>query len=180
MSELVGQAGDVGWVALKALLLLALAIGAFRVGERRTLAQLNSFDFAVAVAVGAIVGRTITSDTTSFLTGAVALVTLLVAHWIITKARRRFRVRDLLDQPPNVLVVHGTLQQRGMARAGLTDSDVFALLRQQEVGSLSEVGYLLYEARGGVSLHRAGRPVGALMREALISAGEYPTDADAA
>lgn len=172
---MVGHAGELGWVALKAVLMLALAVAAFRFGQRRTLAQLTSFDFAVAVALGAIIGRTITSSSTSFLTGAVALVTLLAAHTLITEARRRFRLHAVLDQPPNVLVVHGELQQSGLARAGLTDADVFALLRQQEVGSLSEVGYLLYEARGGVSLHRAGRPVGPLMRDALISAGHDPS-----
>ena len=31
--------------------------GHLRLGERRTLAQLSSFDFAVAVAIGAIIGR---------------------------------------------------------------------------------------------------------------------------
>jgi uncharacterized membrane protein YcaP (DUF421 family) len=175
VSELVGAASQVGWVALKAVLLLMLAVAAFRVGQRRTFARLNSFDFVVAVALGAIMGRTITSSTTSFLTGAVALVTLLTAHALITTARRRFRLQGVLDQPPNVLVVHGELQQSGLARAGLTDADVFALLRQQEVSSVDDVSYLLYEARGGVSLQRAGAPLGPLMRDALISAGHEPT-----
>jgi uncharacterized membrane protein YcaP (DUF421 family) len=171
VSELLGHVDVLGWVVLKALLLFAVAVIAFRFAQRRTLAQLTSFDFAVAVALGAIIGRTVTSSSTSFITGALALITLLVAHALITTARRRFRLHAVLDQPPNVLVVHGQLQQSALARAGLTDADVFALLRQQEVGSLSEVGYLLYEARGGVSLHRAGRPVGPLLRDALTSAG---------
>lgn len=174
MSELVGHADEVGWLALKAALMLVLVVAALRIGQRRTLAQFNSFDFAVAVALGAIVGRTITSSTTSFLTGAVALITLLVAHGLITSVRRRFRLHAVFDQPPNVLIVHGQLQHRGMARAGLTDADVFALLRQREVGGLGDVDYLLYEARGGVSLQRAGTPLGTLMRDALIAAGHDP------
>lgn len=55
MSELVGHACSLGWVALKAVLLFALALAAFRVGERRTVAQLSPFDFVVAVALGAII-----------------------------------------------------------------------------------------------------------------------------
>jgi uncharacterized membrane protein YcaP (DUF421 family) len=174
MTELVGGSGALGWVVLKAVLLVMLAVAWFRVGERRTFAQLSSFDFAVSVAVGAIIGRTATSSSTSFLTGAVALVTLLVTHAVISVVRRRFGLRAVLDQPPNVLVAGGVLQQEGMARAGLTEADVYALLRQQQIGSLAEVGYLLYEARGGVSLHRAGTAVGELMRGALIDAGYHP------
>lgn len=180
MSELVGHAAALGWVVLKAVLLITVAILGFRVGQRRTIAELSAFDFAVAVATGAIIGRTITSSTTSFLTGAVALLTLLAVHGLIATARRRFRLAAVLDQPPNVLIAHGRLQQRGLARAGLTDADVHSLLRQRQVASLTDVAYLLYEARGGVSLHRAGVPVGPLMRDALLHAGYDPAKTDPA
>jgi uncharacterized membrane protein YcaP (DUF421 family) len=171
MSELIGPPGQLGWVAAKAVLLFALALAGFRLGERRTFAQLSAFDFAVAVALGAIIGRTATSSTTSFLTGAIALLTLLIAHRAVVLLRRHLPIGAIVDQPPNVLVVDGQLQPAGLARAGLTDGDVYALLRQQDVGDLREVGVMLYETRGGVSLHRAGNPPGPLMRDALSAAG---------
>jgi hypothetical protein len=52
--ELIGGAGGLGWVAVKAVLLFAVAVVGLRLGERRTLAQLSAFDFAVAVAIGAL------------------------------------------------------------------------------------------------------------------------------
>jgi hypothetical protein len=73
--ELIGDAGGLGWVAVKAVLLFAVAVIGLRLGERRTLAQLSAFDFAVAVAVGAIIGRGATAADTSFATSAVALIT---------------------------------------------------------------------------------------------------------
>jgi hypothetical protein len=60
--------------------------------ERRTLAQLSAFDFAVAVAIGAIIGRGAIVSDTSFATSAVALVTFLVAHRVVAILRRRSRV----------------------------------------------------------------------------------------
>jgi hypothetical protein len=78
--ELVGGTGSLGWVAVKAVLMFAVAVIGLRLGERRTLAQLSAFDFAVAVAIGAIIGRTVTTSSASFATGAVALVT----HWSCT------------------------------------------------------------------------------------------------
>lgn len=57
MDHLVGGVGELGWVALKALLLYLTAVLGFRVGQHRTLADLSPFDFVAAVAVGSIVGR---------------------------------------------------------------------------------------------------------------------------
>jgi len=169
--EIAGGAGGLGWVALKAALLFAVAVIGLRLGERRTLTQLGAFDFAVAVAVGSIIGRTSTASSTSFVTGAVALVTLLVAHRVVSVIRRRSRISRVIDHPPRVLVAGGELQEREMARAGLTDADVFAMLRQKGVDDLNKVGYLLYETRGTTTLVAAGDTPGPLIRDGLAAAG---------
>ena len=49
-------------MALKAVLLFAVAVIGLRLGERRTLTQLGASDFAVAVAIGSIIGRTATAS----------------------------------------------------------------------------------------------------------------------
>ena len=51
MPELIGGASGLGWVAVKTVLLFTVAVIGLRLGERRTLAQLSAFDFAVAVAI---------------------------------------------------------------------------------------------------------------------------------
>jgi uncharacterized membrane protein YcaP (DUF421 family) len=171
VSELIGGAGGLGWVALKALLLFTVAVIGLRLGERRTLTQLSAFDFAVAVAIGSIIGRGATSSGTSFAESAVALVTFLVAHRVIAMLRRRSRAVRLIDHPPRVLVVRGALQERELGRAGLTAADVYALLRQQGVGDLRQVGYLLYEANGAVTVIGAEQEPGPLMLEGLRASG---------
>src|SRR5580658_6913339 len=115
--ELIGDASGLGWVAVKAVLLFTVAVIGLRLGERRTLAQLSAFDFAVAVAIGAIIGRGATAADTSFATSAVALVTLLVVHRLVAMGRRHSRVVRLIDHPPRVLVAHGELQEKELARA---------------------------------------------------------------
>lgn len=171
MSELIGGASGLGWVAVKAALLFTLAVIGLRLGERRTLAQLSAFDFAVAVAVGAIIGRGATAAETSFAYSAVALVTFLVAHRVVAILRRHNRVARLVDHPPRVLVAGGQLQGPELARAGLTAADVYALLREKDVGDLGQVGYLLYEPRGAVTLITAEREPGPLVREGLKISG---------
>jgi len=171
VSQLIGGAGGLGWVAVKAVLMFAVAVVGLRLGERRTLAQLGAFDFAVAVAIGSIIGRTVTASDTSFLTGAVALVTLLAAHRLVALARRHSRIARAVDHPPMVLVARGAIVDREVARAGLTTADVHALLRRHEIDDLSEVGYLLYETRGATTLVGADHEPGPLTRDALAAAG---------
>jgi uncharacterized membrane protein YcaP (DUF421 family) len=172
--ELIGGASGLGWVAVKAVLLFAVAVIGLRLGERRTLAQLSAFDFAVAVAIGAIIGRGATASDTSFATSAVALVTFLVAHRVVAIGRRHSRVVRLIDHPPRVLVAGGELQEKELARAGLTDADVYALLRENGVGELGQVGYLLYETRGAVTVIGADREPGPLVRDGLNASGYRP------
>jgi uncharacterized membrane protein YcaP (DUF421 family) len=171
VQELFGDAGGLGWVAVKAVLLFAVAVIGLRLGERRTLAQLSAFDFTVAVAIGSIIGRTATAASTSFATGAVALVTLLVLHWIVALARRHSRIARAIDHPPRVLIAHGRIQNRELAWAGLTSPDVYMMLRQHGVHDVGQVGYLLYEPRGSTTLIRAGEEPGPVMQQGLAAAG---------
>ena len=110
-----------------------------------------------------MIGRTVTASSASFVTGAVALVTLLVAHRLVAFARRHNRMARIIDHPPRVLVARGEIQDRELGRAGLTAADVYALLRQQGVDDLRQVGYLLYETRGTTTLIGAGSEPGPLM-----------------
>jgi len=176
VQELFGGASGLGWVAIKAVLLFAVAVIGLRFGERRTLTQLNAFDFTVAVAIGSIIGRTVTAASTSFATGAVALVTLLAAHRVVAFARQHSRVARAIDHPPRVLVADGRMQHPELARAGLTSSDVYVLLRGHDVDDLSQVAYLLYEPSGRTTLIRAGEESGAVIRQGLAAAG-YLNDA---
>lgn len=171
MSHLFGGYTELGWTALKAILLFAVAVIGLRLSQRRILAEFNVFDFAVTVAVGAIIGRTATSSTTSFATGAVALITLLVAHRLVAMLRRRGLLAGLLDRRPLVLVAQGRMQAPALRSAGLTQRDVYRLLRQAGQPDLDALQYVLYEAFGGITIVRTDRPRGEAIRVGLADAG---------
>ncbi len=176
MNYVIGHWQQLGWVALKMLLLFVVAALGLRLSERRTLAQLNVFDFVVTVAVGAIVGRAATSSTTSFITGAVALVTLLAIHRAVAALHRHGRLGGLLDRRPLLIVRHGELRDRELGSAGLTHDDALRLLRQAGVHDLTTAEFVLYEQRGGLSLVRRGETPGEAMREGLREAGVPESD----
>lgn len=164
---LIGGAGTIGWVALKALLLYLTAVFGFRLGKRRTLAEMSPFDFVAAIAVGAIVGRVPNSSTTSYLAGAATLLTVLVAHNLVTRLRRFPSVALLLEHRPCILFAEGRVLDGELRRCGLTQSDLYSMLRKNGVDDLDEVRYVVFEHRGEVSIIRDAADDSVLVRDVL-------------
>ena len=170
MEHLIGGAGELGWVAAKAVLLYLTAVLGLRLGERRTLADLSPFDFVALAAVGSVVGRLPSAADSSYLAGAATLVALLVSHWCVARLHRFPSVAHLLERAPRLLVAHGQVLDGELRRCGLTRSDLYGLLRQRGVGDLGEVRFVVLERRGQVSVIRNGGQDGAdpeLVRDVL-------------
>ena len=174
MSWLTGQTAELWTVAAKAAAMYAVALLALRFGHRRTLSQWTTIDFAAAVAVGAIVGRTAVASGQSFAVGAVALVTILLAHTIVAVARFEPRLAKLVDHRVRVLVEHGHLRRDQLRICGLTDNDVISKLRQQGAHDLSELRLVFYETKGELTVVReADPPDGGLVVAGLHDAAGF-------
>jgi uncharacterized membrane protein YcaP (DUF421 family) len=171
LSWLFGQASQLGTVAGKAALMYVTALVGLRLGERRTLAQWTIIDFATAVAMGAIVGRTALAEGQSYLTGAVALFTLIVVHRLASLLRFRPLLGKLADHRVRVLVAHGRVRRDQLRLCGLTDNDLYAQLRQRGVFDLDHVRYVLYESKGDLTVvPESAGPVPQLARIGLADA----------
>lgn len=144
---------------------------AFRVGKRRTVAELAPFDLAAVIAVGAITGRTATGGN-SIAVGLVAIAGLLVAHWLVSRLRRVPSLRSVIDHPTAILVLDGKPHMEGLRRAGLTLTDLEAALRSHGVADVRDVAIAVFETRHGVSVLLSStdaplwRPVAASSRSA--------------
>lgn len=174
MSWLTGQSGDLWIVAAKSALMYGVALLGLRVGQRRTLSQWTAIDFAAAVAIGAIVGRTAVAAGESFVVGAVALATILAAHTVVMVARFDRRAAKLVDHRVRVLVDHGRLRHDQLRLCGLTENDVVSKLRQLGAHDLAELRYVLYETKGELTIVREdGGRDGELVRSGLEDAAGY-------
>ncbi len=105
--RLIGDWHRAFYAAVKALALFLTAAAAFRLTERRTMAEFAPFDWVAAVAVSALVGRTATATDASWLTGAAALVALLATHSAVTRLRFVPPVGRLVDPPLRILIRDG-------------------------------------------------------------------------
>ncbi|MHB8293499.1 MAG: DUF421 domain-containing protein [Acidimicrobiales bacterium] len=163
--EIWGHVGQLGGVAIKSLLLFLTAVVGFRIAGRRTIAEMNAFDFLAAVAAGAVIGRVPNATSTSYVEGAVTLVVVLAAHAGVARLRFVRPIAFAIDHPPSLLIVDGQPRRREMRRAALTTDDLHAILRQSGVHSLAEVRFLVFESRGRMSLVRTGEASDELVEE---------------
>lgn len=170
MSWLIGNLDNLGPVAAKTALLVAIAVVGLRLVERRTLARLRPFDVVTVVALGAIIGRTATSTTTSFLQGATATLTLLGVHELLGRARYLGWVRRFTEHRVRVLMHEGKFLPRQLWVCGLTRSDVESALRTHGVTDRTQVRYLLYEPDGAFTVVERDRG-GELIRAAVHPTG---------
>jgi uncharacterized membrane protein YcaP (DUF421 family) len=170
MSWLTSPAPDLVGVAVKVTLIYGTALLVLRVGERRTLAQWTTIDFAAAVAIGAIVGRTAVAKDQSYAVGAVALVTIVAVHRLASLLRFSPLFGKLQDHRIRVLVLNGELRRGQLRLCGLTDNDLYAELRLRGVFDLRELQYVLYETKGGLSLVRKTQGGGLPLVAAGLSA----------
>lgn len=148
-----------GWsplaaTAAKGALMYVAALVGLRLAHRRTLAQWTAIDFAAAVAVGAIIGRTAVAREQSLLTGVVALATILAVHGAVTLARHLTWVSWLTDHRVCLLLRDGELCRRQMKLCGITEADLFAELRLRGIYQLDGLRYILYEPKGGLTIVR--------------------------
>ena len=150
---------ELGGVALKACLMYVTALLGLRVAHRRTLAQWTAIDFAAAVAVGAIVGRTAVAQNQSLVVGVVALLTVLLAHGLATYARYLPWFARVTDHRVRILVERGQLRRRELLVCGITDDDLYSELRRRGVYGLQELRYVLYEPKGELTIVREGAGV---------------------
>lgn len=146
------------WSALLRILLLGSAsyfalVIVLRFSGKRTLSQLNAYDFIVTVAFGSTLATIFLNTDVSLSEGALALALLaalqLLLAWL---SSRREKIRSLITSQPVVLVSHGHMEEEAMRRNRITESEIFQSLRSSGVGDLSQVAAVVLETNGTLTV----------------------------
>ncbi len=136
--------GSAAYIALVAVL---------RVSGKRTLSQLNAFDFVVTVSLGSTLATVLLSADTSWSEGVMALALLaglqFLMAWISTHLPW---ARSIFTSRPAVLLQGGELQQDAMRRNRLSEAEVRQAVRTQGIGDFSEVAAVVLETNGSLSV----------------------------
>jgi uncharacterized membrane protein YcaP (DUF421 family) len=123
-----------------------------RVIGRRELSSLEPLDLILIVVLGDLIQQGVTQDDYS-VTGLVLVAgTFSVMQVLASYLHFRFpKLRPALDGEPIVLVEDGKLLEHNLKRERLTEDDVLEQARQQQMGSLDDVQWAIFETNGQIS-----------------------------
>lgn len=124
-----------------------------RVTGKRTLAQLNAFDFIVTVALGSTLATILLSQTVSWSEGLAALGLLVGLQFLVAwVSSRRESLRSVLTATPAVLLRDGSIQHEALRANRLTESAVRQAVRQSGAGDLADIAVVILETNGNFSV----------------------------
>lgn len=131
----------------------AFLIVALRVSGKRTLSQMNAFDFVVTVALGSTLATILLSRDVSWAEGATALAVLAALQFLVAWASARWRVfRRAVTSRPVFVVTAGVLHADALRKNRLTESQVMQAIRSGGYGDVALVAAVVLEPNGMLSV----------------------------
>lgn len=156
-----------GWAPIvRTAILTPLAYGALvlflRVSGKRTLAQLNIFDWVVTVALGSALASVIVSPNVALAQGLLGIGGLIALQLVVSLVTSRSeRTRNLVTTEPALLARDGELLHDAMRRERIAESEVLQALRQSGSTSLQSAAAIILETNGSFTVipsQPAGHP----------------------
>lgn len=155
----LGEGGDgVVQMALRAVVIYAVALAFVRVGEKRFLGKNTAFDVILGIMFGSVITRAITSPE-DFLPIVVAAGVLVLLHWLsAVVAFRSDSIGSLFKGNERPLVIDGEIQWDEMRSSNITRRDLLGALRSNaRTDDLSRVQVARLERSGEISVIEAER-----------------------
>src|SRR5262245_25675484 len=164
-------------VFIHTVVIYAFLIVCLSLLSRRQIAQLTAIELLIILVLGSAVETAMVAGNTSLAAGLVSAGTLLLANRLLTLLLARWRwLRRLIVGGPLILVRDGRLVPRNLRRAGLTEDDVLAGIRERGYASLDEVRFGVLEIDGSIAVVPVEAPThrGRVVRRLQASATTPP------
>lgn len=137
---------------------LATVITYTRLAGLRSFSKMSSFDFAVTVAVGTVMGSIALSGS-SLAVGVAVLAAFYLLQAGIALLRRTTRFDEVVDNDPLVLMVGPDLIEANLARTRVTAADVHSKLREANVYNYDQLKAVVLESTGDISVIHGDGPL---------------------
>jgi uncharacterized membrane protein YcaP (DUF421 family) len=133
-------------IAFLFILLLTRIVG------RRELNTLEPFDLILLVTIGDLVQQGVTQNDFSVTGMALAVGTIAVLTVLFSYLSWRFQaLRPVLEGQPLILIEDGNVIEKNLRRNRLTQEEVAAEARNQQIDSFDKIRWAVLETSGKIS-----------------------------
>lgn len=121
----------------------------------KQLGQLTIFTYITAIAMGNIAGDMVVNHDIKLLDGVAGLFFWTVLTWLVEYISLKWpKGRVILDGQPTIVIKKGELMQKELSALRLNMDDLSMLLRTNNVYSIKEVDYAIFEPNGQLSVFK--------------------------
>jgi uncharacterized membrane protein YcaP (DUF421 family) len=139
-------------IVVRAIVLFSFMFLLTRIIGRRELSSLEPFDLILLIVLGDSIQQGLTQDDYSITGAVIAVGTIAVLQLIVSFTSFRFRwARSFLHGDPIVLMQDGEVIERNLKRERLTREELAEQARGQQIASLADVQWAVFEPSGSIS-----------------------------
>lgn len=146
------------WMTIARTILIGSAayatlIVVLRLAGKRSLSQLNAFDFVVTVALGSTLSTILLDSKVTWSEGAIAFVALAGLQLVLALITSHFPwTKDVVSAQPALLLRDGVYDDELLKKNRLTRSDIMQKIRSSGSGDVSSIGAVVLEPDGKLSV----------------------------
>jgi uncharacterized membrane protein YcaP (DUF421 family) len=139
-------------IAIRGIVIFLFILLLTRVTGRRELSSLQPFDLVLLIVLGDALQQGLTQDDYSVTGAIIAVATIATLQVVTSYTSFKFPwARRVLDGDPIVLVQNGEVIERNLKRERLTMEDLAEQARGQQITSLEDVQWAVFETGGTIS-----------------------------
>lgn len=144
---------DILEIPVRAAVVIITIVLLCRLQGLRSFSKMSGFDFAITVSIGSVLAGAVTTPKTQLHIFIVALASLFAVQFIITRLRVASQgVQNTVDNAPLLVMEDGHALPRNLRKAGMSESDLWAKLREANAYDLANVRAVVMETTGDVSV----------------------------
>jgi uncharacterized membrane protein YcaP (DUF421 family) len=138
----------------RAVLMFVVLWLVFRIGGRRTLAEITTFDFILLLIIGEATQNALVGDDFSITTASLVVITLILLDLGLGRlALQSDRLRRGIESAPVIVIDKGKVLERVLREEGVDLEEVLAAARERHgIAALEEIQYAIVERHGGISV----------------------------
>lgn len=140
-------------LVLRTLLLYLVVVVSMRLMGKRQIAQLQPFEFAIAIMISELAAIPLTEDDKKLHHSLIPIAVLVACQLFISfLAIKGVRIREVICGKPTLLIRHGKMLEKNMRRELYTINDLMEQLRFYSIQSIDDVEYGILETNGQLSV----------------------------
>ena len=123
-----------------------------RLAGKRSFSKMSSFDFAMTIAIGSIIGSTLLLTSVNLITGIAGLASVYLLQQSVAYLRRFPSFAHIVENKPFLLMKGSKILEDNLKRARVTKGDLRAKLREANVLRRTQIKAVVFETTGDISV----------------------------